>query len=70
MSKDGDFLTDLRQKLRLIENDQKPQHQGALVDQLKELHNLANQNGLYDAADWLRRHLEDHSHGFERTRKD
>lgn len=31
----------------------KPQHQGSLLDQLKELVQLANQNGLYDAADYV-----------------
>ena len=30
-----------------------PQHQGSLNDQLKELIELANRNGLYDAADYL-----------------
>jgi hypothetical protein len=30
-----------------------PQHQGSTLDQLMELYNLANKNGLYDAADLL-----------------
>lgn len=37
----------------------KPQHQGSLTDQLRELVTLANQNGLYDAADYIQRRLEE-----------
>lgn len=33
------------------------QHQGSLSDQLAELHRIATQLKLYDAADWLRGHL-------------
>jgi len=36
----------------------KPQHQGSLVDQLAELAQIANQNGLYDAADAVIRSRE------------
>lgn len=35
----------------------KPQSQAALADQLLELVQVANQNGLYDAADWLQARL-------------
>jgi len=31
----------------------KPQHQGSLYEQLIELVQLANKNGLYDASDWI-----------------
>lgn len=31
----------------------RPQHQGSLVEQLRELVTHANENGLYDAADYL-----------------
>lgn len=34
------------------------QHQGSLYDQLLELHALANQNGLYDAADFIKSYIE------------
>lgn len=34
------------------------QSQASLTDQLKELVYLANQNGLYDAADYITRALE------------
>ena len=34
------------------------QDQRALTDQLHTLRVLANQNGLYDAADWLQTHLQ------------
>ncbi len=34
-------------------NDQRP-----LLDQLQSLYGLANQNGLYDAADWLKERLD------------
>jgi hypothetical protein len=36
----------------------KPQHQGSLADQLAELIQLANQHGLYDAADAVMRSRE------------
>jgi hypothetical protein len=36
----------------------KPQHQGSLEDQLRELVHVANKEGLYDAADWLLGFLE------------
>lgn len=32
------------------------QSQASLLDQLKTLRDLANAHGLYDAADWLKRH--------------
>jgi|WetSurMetagenome_2_1015567.scaffolds.fasta_scaffold485985_3 hypothetical protein len=35
------------------------QDQRSVEDQLKELILLANHNGLYDAADWVRGRLED-----------
>ena len=38
--------------------DKKSQHQGSLHDQLKQLYNLANKNGLYDAADFIKTVLE------------
>ena len=31
----------------------KPQHQGSMTDQLRELIRLGNSEGLYDAADWV-----------------
>jgi hypothetical protein len=37
--------------------EQKPQSQDALKVQLIELQRLANLNGLYDAADWLRERM-------------
>ena len=37
----------------------KPQRQDSLYDQLKDLIPLANQEGCYDAADFLRRTVED-----------
>ena len=41
----------------VVRSAKKPQHQGSLHDQLRELLQLANADGLYDAADWLDRHL-------------
>lgn len=35
-----------------------PQSQNALEHQLRKLVTLANENGLYDAADWLRAQLD------------
>ena len=35
--------------------------QRSVTDQLNELVLLANRNGLYDAADWLRERLEEAS---------
>lgn len=35
--------------------------QRSVMDQLKDLVLLANQNGLYDAADWLRARLDQSS---------
>lgn len=35
-----------------------PQSQESLVDQLRDLISLANRFGLYDAADYLRRDLD------------
>lgn len=32
--------------------------QRSLLDQLKSLHGIATKNGLYDAADWLKLHLD------------
>lgn len=37
----------------------RPQHQGSLNDQLRMLQVLANQAGLYDAADWVRARLDE-----------
>lgn len=37
------------------------QDQRSVTDQLKDLVILADHNGLYDAADWLRVRLEDTS---------
>lgn len=34
------------------------QAQYSVTEQLEELVDIANRHGLYDAADWLRRHLE------------
>ena len=39
----------------------KPQHQGSLHDQLRELIQLAATDGLYDAADWIDRYLRLHT---------
>jgi len=36
----------------------KPQHQGSLVEQLKELYYIANKEGLYDAADYIEARLK------------
>lgn len=44
--------------LSAIGHGNKTQHQGSLVDQLIELRQLANMNGLYDAADYLREIIE------------
>ena len=34
-----------------------PQRQDSLLDQLRDLRILANENGMYDAADWLGRQV-------------
>ena len=50
---------DIRYILNQIQQaGQAPQSQASLTDQLQELRVLANKAGLYDAADWLRDHLE------------
>lgn len=36
----------------------KPQSQASLTDQLQELRTIANREGLYDAADWLKKQLD------------
>lgn len=33
--------------------------QDSVTDQLKDLVKLANQNGMYDAADWIRNQLDE-----------
>lgn len=33
------------------------QRQDSLTDQMKTVYKLANKNGCYDAADWLKRHF-------------
>ena len=43
---------------KIMELNEAVQSQGSTLDQLKELHQLANQNGLYDAADLVRRLIE------------
>lgn len=35
-----------------------PQHQGALTRQLEELYLIANRNGLYDAADFVQKFID------------
>lgn len=40
-------------------NNLKPQSQASLYDQLIELYNIANCNGLYDAADWIKITIDD-----------
>ena len=34
-----------------------PQRQDSLTDQMKDLYNVANKFGLYDAADYIRRNF-------------
>jgi hypothetical protein len=36
---------------------QRPQRQDSLVDQLTDLHRVAARLGMYDAADWLWKHV-------------
>lgn len=38
---------------------QQPQRQDSLLDQLEELHIAATRLGMYDAADWLWKTMED-----------
>ena len=40
--------------------------QRATYDQLLDMLELATQNGLYDAADWLKRHLTQMQAGFKK----
>ncbi len=49
------MFTDTQKMRKLMESmpDQRSKY-----DQLVSLHELANQNGLYDAADWLKSQLE------------
>lgn len=44
--------------IREMTEANKPQSQASLYDQLKELRVIANKEGLYDAADFLRNHIE------------
>lgn len=43
----------------LVEGKNKPQRQDAVLDQLRDLIPVANREGCYDAADFLRRTVED-----------
>lgn len=42
------------------------QSQDSTYDQLVELHQLANKNGLYDAADWLKPFIQKMQAGFKK----
>jgi hypothetical protein len=41
-----------------LREQKKVQSQSSLHDQLKELHGHATKNGLYDAADYLKMHIQ------------
>ena len=49
------MFTDTQKMRKLMES---VPDQRSTYDQLVSLHELANQNGLYDAADWLKSQLE------------
>ena len=44
----------LREELRRLKGERRPQRQDALNDQLKDVIGLAEQAGCYDAADFIR----------------
>jgi hypothetical protein len=43
----------------IVEGKNKTQRQDALIDQLRDMAAVANREGCYDAADFLRRTVED-----------
>ena len=58
-------LENLRALLKQI--PQQPQRQDSTMDQLEDLVAVANQCGMYDAADWLKGQLETWKKRAERT---
>lgn len=42
----------------MVTEERKAQRQDSVTDQLRDLIQIANHEGMYDAADWIRRSLE------------
>jgi len=42
-----------------LQEEKKLQYQGSLTDQLRALYSIANREGLYDAADYIKTRLEE-----------
>lgn len=52
------MITNVQAMRKLIDDDHSlMQDQRSTYDQLVSLHQLANENGLYDAADWLKSYI-------------